>query len=358
MRDTILIVDDMDINREILSEIVDDEYKVLEAANGREALDLLEEHNEEIAAMLLDLLMPEVDGFAVMDAVAGKEYMSKIPILVISGEDSTAVEKQCFSNGVSEFIHKPFDMILVKHRIDNIVSLFQYKNDLEQKVDIQTKVLREQYKLLEKKTEELRKGNENIVEILGNVVESRNLESGEHVKRVKAYTNILAKQIAEDCPEYELTDDKIRIITLASSLHDIGKISIPDNILLKPGRLTPEEFEVMKTHTTKGCEVLEHFESVWGGTEYDKASYNICRYHHERYDGKGYPDGLSGEDIPIEAQIVSIADVYDALVHERVYKAAVPKEEAYNMIMRGECGTFSEKLLSAFTRVKEQFENV
>ena len=196
-----------------------------------------------------------------------------------------------------------------------------------------------------------------MIDILGTVVEYRNLESGQHIERVKGYTKLLAEQLMKDYPEYGLTSDKVSVITSASALHDIGKIAIPDAILMKPGKLTQEEFEYMKSHTTKGGEILNSIKNVWD-EEYGKVSYEICRHHHERYDGRGYPDGLKGEQIPLSAQIVSIADVYDALVNERVYKSAFSKEKAFQMIVTGECGVFSPKLLDCFWNARRAFERL
>lgn len=356
MRNMIVIVDDMEMNREILSEIMGDEYEILLAENGQTGLDLITLHKEELAAILLDLVMPVMDGFDVLKELQLSEELKKIPVLIISGERSVNIEKRCFDYGISDFIRKPFDNMLIKKRVKNAVDLFHHQEYLEEKVEKQTATLRKQYKLLRSQADRLRRSNENIIDVLGNVVESRNLESGEHVMRVKGYTRILAQEMMQEFPEYELTPEQIRIIVSASSLHDIGKIAIPDSILLKPGRLTNEEFDIMKTHTTKGCEVLENIKDVWDD-EYGLVSYEICRHHHERYDGRGYPDGLKGDDIPISAQVVSIADVYDALVNERCYKAAFTKEKAYEMIMNGECGVFSPKLLKCFGNVKEAFEH-
>lgn len=201
----------------------------------------------------------------------------------------------------------------------------------------------------------LEENNRNIIDVLGTVVEYRNLESGDHIQRVKEYTRIIAEQIMADCPEYGLTRHFIDVMVPASALHDVGKIAISDSILLKPGKLTAEEFEEMKTHTTKGCAILENIEGAWS-EEYKKICYDICRHHHERFDGRGYPDGLSGDDIPIAAQIVSIADVYDALISKRVYKDAYDKGQAFEMIMNGECGVFSPKLLAALTKVRHKLE--
>ena len=357
MRNKVLIVDDVEMNRELLAEMLKDEYEILMTENGREALEILDKQNEEIAAMLLDLVMPEMDGFQALEAVKSKPWSSHIAIVIISSDSTNKTEKRCFDLGVSEFIHRPFDDRLVRRRVNNVVSLYQYQEGLEQKIEQQTETLKKQYRLLQMQAEKLKQSKENVIDILGTVVEYRNLESGEHIKRVKGYTRILAEQMMKEYPEYGLTPAKVEIIVSASALHDIGKIAIPDSILLKPGRLTKDEFEYMKSHTTRGCEILSNIENTWD-QEYGKVSYEICRYHHERYDGKGYPDGLRGDDIPISAQIVSIADVYDALVNERVYKSAFSKEQAFQMIVTGECGVFSPKLLECFWNVRKDFESL
>ena len=357
MRNGILIVDDVECNRELLQEILKDDYEIILAQNGREALQILEEQNENIAVMLLDLIMPEMDGFQVLEEVKSRPWSNHLAIMIISSENTGKTEKRCFDMGVVDFIHRPFDEILVKKRVQNIVSLYQYQEGLEQKIEQQTETLKKQFKLLQVQAEQLKQSKENVIDILGTVVEYRNLESGEHIKRVKGYTRILAEQLMQEYPEYGLTQEKIEVIVSASALHDIGKIAIPDSILLKPEKLTNDEFEYMKSHTTRGCEILSNIENTWD-EEYGKVSYEICRHHHERYDGKGYPDGLKGEEIPISAQIVSIADVYDALVNERVYKSAFTKEKAFQMIVTGECGVFSPKLLDCFWNVRRSFEGM
>lgn len=355
MRNKVLIVDDMKLNREMLAVILEENYPVMEADNGRKAIDTLQEHQDEIAVVLLDLIMPDMDGYAVLEEMKKQNWMEKIPVLIISAESKIEVETRCFKLGVSDFIRKPFDAATIKNRVRNVVDLFAYKNELEEKVASQTETLKKQYKLLVMQADKLKESNAQIIDILGTVVECRNLESGEHIKRVKGFTRILAEQAMEDYPEYGLTPEKIDIIVSASSLHDIGKIAIPDSILLKPARLTKDEYEYMKSHTTRGCEILNHIRDVWD-ENYSQTSYDICRHHHEKYDGKGYPDGLAGEEIPIAAQLVGIADVYDALVSERVYKDAYTEEEAFHMIVSGECGMFSPKLLECFRKVKKKFE--
>lgn len=348
-KSTILIVDDVDINREILCEVFR-EYNTIQAANGREAIDIIEANPDGISVVLLDVVMPVMDGVAVLEEMKKRGWLDSIPVLLITGEATTQVERKAYRLGVSDIIKKPFDAFIAKQRTKNVIELYYNKRHLEEMVDLQTKVLRKQ-------AEELLSVNDRIVDVMSNVVEFRNLESGDHVKRVKTFTNILAKYVAQEYPEYNLDKNAINMITSAAALHDVGKIVIPDAILLKPGRLTPEEFEVMKTHTTRGCEVIDMLADIQQG-EYGKVSYEICRHHHERYDGRGYPDGLKGEEIPISAQIVSVADVYDALVNERCYKAAFTTEEAYRMISGGECGTFSPKLMHCFELAREEFEAV
>ena len=357
MRNKILIVDDSFINRELLTEMLEDEYEVITCENGLQALELMEENYNELAIILLDLVMPVLDGVGFLKALQNKPIMKDIPILVISGETNVETEIKCFDYGVFDFIKKPFDNRLVKKRIKNAVDLYMYKNNLEERVAEQTSVISEQYNLLKHQADQLAKSNVSIIEILGTIVEYRNLESVEHIQRVKSYTRILGEQLMEDYPEYNLTSKQLNVIVSASALHDVGKIAIPDSILLKPGRLTKEEFEYMKEHTTKGCEIINNIRGVWS-EEYAKASYEICRHHHERYDGRGYPDGLLGENIPISAQLVAVADVYDALVNERVYKSAFSADKAFNMIINGECGTFSPKLMDCFTKCRDRFESL
>lgn len=357
MRNKILIVDDSFINRELLTEMLEDEYEVITCENGLQALELMEENYNELAIILLDLVMPVLDGVGFLKALQNKPIMKDIPILVISGETNVETEIKCFDYGVFDFIKKPFDNRLVKKRIKNAVDLYMYKNNLEERVAEQTSVISEQYNLLKHQADQLAKSNVSIIEILGTIVEYRNLESGEHIQRVKSYTRILGEQLMEDYPEYNLTSKQLNVIVSASALYDVGKIAIPDSILLKPGRLTKEEFEFMKEHTTKGCEIINNIRGVWS-EEYARASYEICRHHHERYDGRGYPDGLLGENIPISAQLVAVADVYDALVNERVYKSAFSADKAFNMIINGECGTFSPKLMDCFTKCRDRFESL
>lgn len=356
-RSTVLVVDDNELNRELLIDMLDEDCNVLEACNGIEALRLVEEDPGRLNAMLLDLVMPEMDGNAVLETMRARGLTDRFPILIITGENSVEIEARCLQLGASDFIHKPFRPELVRHRLNNAMALFTYKNNLEEQVARQTQQLRQQADELRAQNAKLTKINADTIELLSNVVEARSLESGTHVKRVKKFTRCLAKQVMARFPEYGLTPELLERIEIASSMHDIGKISVPDAILLKPGKLTPEEFAEMKRHTVYGVKVLEDSRHLWS-TDYYQMSVNICRHHHEKWDGRGYPDGLAGDDIPIEAQIVAVADCYDALTTERVYKKAFTPDEAFRMITGGECGAMNPKLLECLTLCREDFANL
>lgn len=350
VKKSVLIVDDNEMNREIIAEMLRDTYYVNEASNGKEAIEFMDVYYKDVTVVLLDLVMPRMDGYEVLKVFSEKKWFDKIPVLVISGEQSYPIEQKCFDLGASDFIRKPFNAAIVRKRVDNAAELTSYKNQLEEKVKRQTnKIIRYAQKM--------NRMNNDIIDILGSVVESRDMESGEHILRVKGYTKILATELMKRYKEYKLTPEKIQLIASASALHDIGKIAIPDTILLKPGRLTDDEFVIMKEHSLKGYELIQKVKSVWD-KDYVKVSSEIARYHHERYDGKGYPEGLKGDDIPISAQIVSLADVYDALVNERCYKKAFSKDEAFDMILSGKCGVFSPKLLDCFMRTRAKFEKM
>ena len=348
-REQILIVDDEEVNRTILSLMFDADYDIVEAANGMEAIEAVEKNND-IALILLDVIMPVMDGFGVLDYMKEKALLEKIPVILITSMTPQESEEKAYEYGIADVMHKPFESAIIKRRANNIIELYQSKKNLEIKLKEQEVTIREQEKAI-------RDNNEFMIDALGSVVEFRSIETGDHVKRIKYLTRILLKYHAKYFPKYGVTPTQIDQIARASALHDIGKIGIPDSILLKPGKLTTEEFEVMKTHTTIGCEILESFKSPYTDDFYQYC-YEICRYHHERADGRGYPDHLSGDEIPISAQIVSIADVYEALVSERVYKSAYSNDEAYQMILNGECGQFSEDVLECFKLAKEDFFNL
>lgn len=352
MKNEILIVDDSKVNRDLLSYILEDDYAILKASNGLEAIEIIERKKTHLKLILLDLLMPEMDGFEVLRQMKKSEFTGKIPVIVISSESDDEVQVKAFEYGVSDYITKPFGKEVVKQRVQNVIDLFDYRNSLEEKIQYQTNQLKTQYDILMQQAIQLRDSNLRITDVLGSVVESRNMEGSLHIKRVKEFTEIIGMQFMKDNPEYSLTKEKVKLIALASSLHDIGKISIPDSILFKPDKLTEDEFDYIKSHPARGCEILEEIDKIWD-KEYAKICYEICRYHHERYDGKGYPEGLKGDEIPVSAQLVSIADAYEVLTSERIYKAAYSSEEAFSMIMRGECGVFSPKLLESFRKCKK-----
>lgn len=352
--DKILIVDDMEMNRLMLMEMLEDKYEIVEAAGGKEALDILENEYQDFGCVLLDLIMPQISGYDVLDVMKKKKWLANLPVIVISGSSTKESEKDSLSSGASDYIQKPFDNTIVRRRVQNIVELRNYKRLMEQKTKEQEKMLKKQYGLLLQQAKSIKRNNERIIDVLGTVVEYRDLESGEHIERVKDFTEILAKEVMKEYPEYGLTQKRIEQIVAASPLHDIGKITIPDKILLKPGKLTKDEFEYMKSHTSRGSELLKQISGAWDD-EFGEVCYEICRYHHEKYDGRGYPEGLKGEEIPISAQIVSVADVFDALVSERVYKNSYSAKEAFYMIITGECGVFSPKIMECFRKVRDQY---
>ena len=364
MRKGVLIVDDVDINIEIFMDMLQGRYNIFQAHSGAEAITIMREHFHEISVVLLDLIMPDLDGYDVLDFFRNEQWLENIPVFIVSAEQTNSTEQRCFEYGVFDYIRKPFDIEILSKRIDNAINLYTYKNNLEERVEHQTerlkinnKKLKEQAQQLRETARQLEKVNSRIISALGSVVESRDFESGEHIQRVKGYTRILANTLMKKYPDYGLTPEQVNMISTASALHDIGKISIPDSILLKKEKLTPEEYEQMKQHSYKGYLLLQNIKDIWS-EEYAQISCDIAHYHHERYDGKGYPDGLKGDEIPISAQLVSLADVYDALVNVRCYKNAYTKNEAFDMIINEECGVFSPKLLECMKLSRKEFESL
>jgi len=355
MRNKILIVDDEKLNRLVLMNILQDTYVVIEAANGVEALRIIEEQMQDIAAVFLDINMPEMDGIAFLKTMTRKNYLGVFPVLVVSSEQSVQQVAECFEYGASDYIRKPVNQEFVKQRLHKLLALFEQKNEFKERLDKQTLTMRQQYRLLQQQAVQLKKNQENVINILGTVVEYRNLEARTHITRVKGFTKILGTYMMKFYPEYGLTGDKINAIASASVLHDVGKAMLSDAILLKPGKLTAEEFEYVKSHSVRGCDIVESIADMLE-EEYVQICKEIVRWHHEKYDGSGYPDGLEKDEIPISAQLVSIADCFESLLSESVYKGAIPFEEAYNMILQGECGMFSYKLLECFRKAKNDLE--
>ncbi|MDE6744621.1 MAG: response regulator [Lachnospiraceae bacterium] len=356
-RDTILIFEDNTIEREILAELFRGEYKILEAENGKKGIELLNSNFQSIAVVLIDNMMPVMDGFEVMKFLKEKNVMNKIPFIMITGQDSWEFEKRGYEYGIVSYIKKPYQAEVIKQVVSNAVGWFHYKMQLEVVVKKQNDNIQKQNDRLKKQAKKLSQLNEILIDSLSNIVEFRNLESKQHIKRVREFVQCLGKSIIKLYPEYELTPEKLDQISWASSLHDIGKIALPDNIILKSGRLTEDEFELIKSHTTKGEEIISQAIQLNDKNIFDYAC-DIARHHHEKYDGNGYPDGLKGDEISIAAQIVSLVDVYDALTSKRVYKDAYEPDRAYQMIINGHTGTFSPKLLKAFTEVRAEFEKL
>lgn len=339
-RNTLLLADDMSSNREFLRKLFEDRYDILEAEDGNKALALIEAHRDEIAAVLLDIIMPVKDGYQVLAEMQSKDQLNDIPVIVVTSDSNQKSEARALELGALDLIAKPYDPYVVRRRVQNMVELKQHRRMLTQQVD--------------EMADAISMTNDSIVNTLATITEFRSLESGQHILRIRKFTQILLEEVARSFPEYELDEKTIMTISSASVLHDIGKISVADSILNKPGKLTKEEFETMKSHTTAGCGILDGMTHVVD-REYMRYAYNICRYHHERWDGNGYPDGLKGRNIPICAQVVSIADVYDALTTKRVYKDAVSHDESVSMILNGQCGVFNPNLLECFKQVLDKF---
>lgn len=347
-KNTILIADDAEINRDMLRLIFEEQYETIEAADGEQAIEIIEAQKENIALIFLDLIMPKKTGLDVLKYMTNTGLVKKIPVIMITGEATDETDEKAYEYGASDIIYKPFAPKVVMRRAKNLIELFLQRQDIEEQLKERTQALMESQKKLENR-------NDFLINALSSVVEFRSMESGEHVRRVRYFTKIMLNCLAEHYPQYGLTEEAIKLITSASALHDVGKIAIADSILLKPGKLTKDEFEEMKKHTIYGCEILENFKQE--ENEFYRYCYDICRYHHERYDGNGYPDHLAGDEIPIWAQVVSIVDVYDALVSTRVYKAAYAVDEATRMIKDGECGIFSPKILECFDLAKPEIFN-
>ena len=332
---TILIVDDVEINRMILAEVFSDAYDIIEAEGGQEAIDILSV-SKNISAVLLDLLMPGVNGLEVLKAMKRSGQIKHVPVFLITAAESQDMLLEGYNLGAIDVILKPFLPQFLKCRVSSVIELYEYRNELEHVVKKQTKRLHELM--------------QSTIEVLATAVEFRDCESGEHVKRICGLTKTLMTEVSKTYPEYHLPEEEIEKIASSAALHDVGKIAIPDSILNKPGRLTAEEFEIMKQHTVRGCELLSSIPDIMDIGVYSYG-YDICRHHHERWDGKGYPDGLAGDEISIWSQVVAVADVYDALTSPRVYKKAFTHEKAMEMILGGECGTFNPKMLKALENV-------
>ena len=341
-RNRILIADDVALNREMLTEMLGDKYDFSYASNGVEAVDVMR-GKETIDLLLLDLNMPQMDGFEVLRVMNERRWIDECPVIMISAEDSAQFIEQAYSLGVVDYISRPFRALIVQRRVENTLMMYTNQKRL--------------ISLLGSQVYEKEKINNAMINIFSDIIESRNHESGSHTLNVQTITKFLLHNLTKISDHYSLTESDIALISSLAALHDIGKIKVPDEIINKPGKLTPEEWEIMKSHTTEGDLILANA-SLDQNSEFVKTARAICRWHHEKYDGRGYPDGLIGEQIPISAQVVSLADVYDALTSERCYKRAFTHEEAINMILGGECGAFNPLLLECLKDVSEDLKDL
>ncbi|MFP3089039.1 response regulator [Treponema sp. TIM-1] len=339
---TVLVVDDVEMNLLILEEILKDSYHIITAENGKEALEILYHAEVLPKIILLDVFMPEMNGYEMLNVMKTNDSLKRIPVIFITTSDS---ESEALSAGAVDFISKPFQPEIVKLRVMNQIELKNYSDSLEE--------------MVAEKAAEITSTLDNMLQAMANIIEYRNLESGSHVKRTQFFSKALIDHVMGSLSPYadELRSLEPDIIVKSVALHDVGKIGIPDKILLKPGKLDPEEFEIMKTHTTIGKNIIESI-LTHSDTPYLKHCRDICYCHHERFDGKGYPRGLKGYDIPLSARIVSLVDVYDALVCSRVYKAAFPYSEAIKIISDGRGTQFDPFLTDAVIEIQDVFKEI
>ena len=338
----ILVVDDEEVNRTLLDMIFSKDYHVLQAESGEKCIEILEQQVNSISLVLLDVVLPKMDGFDVLTYMNKNHWIEDIPVIMMSGADAPEAVKRAYALGAVDFVSKPCDAQIVYQRVTNTMKLYAKQRRLTSLITAQIN--------------EKEKNSEMLIHILSHIVEFRNGESGSHVLHIHKLTEMLLERLAQKTEKYHLDGDTRAMIALASSLHDIGKIGVDEKILNKPGKLTKEEFEIMKTHTVIGAEMLEQL-GIYQDEPLVKIAHQICRWHHERYDGKGYPDGLVGDEIPISAQVVSVADVYDALASERVYKKAVPHEKVLEMILHGECGQFNPILIECLQEISSRIRS-
>lgn len=341
IKKAILIVDDVELNRALLQDMLEDEYRILEASNGIEAIEHLRCNATEISLVLLDALMPKMNGFEVLEEMNRQHWIDTIPVVMISAEASPEFITKGYQLGAIDYISRPYSAPIVLHRVKNTILLFAKQMMLQ--------------KIVTEQIQEREDNNSLMVDVLSAIVEFRNGESGLHVRRIRIITEILLKALMNRNPHYALTESEIAEISNAAALHDVGKMMVPEEILNKPAKLTSQEFDIIKEHSAKGAQMLEN---IHGALQKPMLRYahDICRWHHERWDGGGYPDGLKGDEIPLWAQAVSLADVYDALVSPRIYKPAYPVQHAIQMIINGECGVFNPELLSYLVQESTSLE--
>ena len=348
MRRTIIIADEEGLGRELLEQIFANDYNVITVGDGKRAIAEINSHLGELAAVFLDWDTPVLNGYQMLQVLKIKNICGMLPVFLTTSKDESQIEVTGYAMNVAAVLHKPYTAITVRRQVVRMMELFDRMDALEQEVAEKEKYVQEQRVKLDDFYDKLLDG-------ISTIVEYRSPESERHIKRIKNFTRIMAAAYKNLYPEKGITEEQIAIIVRASAIHDIGKIAVSDSILLKPARLTEDERQIMMSHTTKGSEILELLRDVQDEEQF-KVSYEVCRWHHERHDGKGYPDGLKGDEIPLSAQIVSLVDVYDALVSERIYKKAYDADTAFHMIMKGECGAFAPEILKCFESARKLIE--
>lgn len=348
MKRTILIVDDEELNRSLLKQMFQEEYNIEEAANGKDALEILEKNFDDILLILLDIRMPIMDGLSVMQYMKEKGWLRYIPAVLITADRDKNVMKRGYELGASDFIVKPFDRNIVVTRVNNVIELYEHKNSLETLVKEQTKQLNDQLEMM-------KSYHENLTKLLQDIISYRNIESRNHVLYVQGYTWIIANEYAKQFPRARMTPKKINMIVQAAQLHDVGKITLPDSLLSKAGRLSPSELKLLEEHTIKGSELIRAMINMQED-EYSRICINVCRYHHEKYDGSGYPEGRKKNKIPLEAQIVALADIYDVLVNGENGKRVISKQEAYYHLMQGDYGELAPRMKQCLEAAKDELE--
>lgn len=348
LRTTLLIVEDVELNRALLHQMFCDDFQIAEAKNGKEALEYLELHQREVAIVLLDVKMPVMDGYTVMEHMKEKQWLSHIPVVLITSDGEGDAMERGYQLGSIDVIFKPFKRHVVVQRVYNIVELYRHKNYLEEMVAKQTEELNRQYTRLQ--------GHyEHLTEVIKDIVLYRNTESFEHTAYVREYSKILATHYQKLFPKSKMTKEMVEMIARAAAMHDVGKITMPDSLITRQGRLSDTEMEMLREHTIKGGElvrVMVEFESE----EFCDICYNVCMYHHERYDGSGYPKGLKKDKIPVEAQLVGLADMYDILVHCDTNKEIFSESKAYYMLMNGVCGELAPRMKQCLESAREELE--
>lgn len=351
-RNSIIIADDFRANRKILSHIFCEQFDIIEAIDGEDTISKLEENQEKVVLLFLDLKMPKKTGLEVLEHMKKTGLLELIPVIMITGESTESTDVMAYENGVSEIIYKPFDATIVMRRAMNMIELYEHKLHLEDEIKTKKEELEKKNQELQRQQELLEKNNSFLIETLTSIIEARSERSSESVQRVKYFTGIILSNLVELYPDLELNSTQIQLIMNASTLHDIGKITTPDYILHKTTELTKDEARILRQHPIAGCEILDKFKQR--ESDFFRYCYDICRYHHERYDGSGYPDGLSGDDIPIWAQVVAVADTYNDMVSGYELKIPYAPDVAVKMIINGERGAFSPKIIDCLDSAKLQ----